>query len=201
MTPEGPVDSNDHGLGLRPDQSVGITIGIVAVIFLLLFFCCYLKNGICFLCPRPIERRNRDASQDRKSSQHKDPEMQRHSSETQHAQPQHLASEMLPIMPSTTSSSHLYVDSKTELPVPDGPRHEIEGVGRSATTAQNRVEVDGAPVGPAELPAEHAATRQSWRTSASTLFQYTPRPSYVLSEEEEGRQDPEAARPVRQMGC
>ncbi|KAJ4397074.1 hypothetical protein N0V93_001298 [Gnomoniopsis smithogilvyi] len=85
--------------------------------------------------------------------------------------------------PSNVSSSQHYVDGKVELPVPDGMRHEIDGTGQSAAMAPNKVEIEGTPVGPVELPAEPAAPRQSWRTSTTTLFHYTPRPSYILSEE------------------
>lgn len=184
---------DDPGVGLQPGQSVGVAIGIVVIIFFLLLFCCYLKCGICFLGSRAIGRRIRDEFHYGRSSYQKDPEMQRqwqhHSNaQYQHPQQQHIMTNWgLPRKPSTISSSQRYVDGTNELSVPDGMRHEIDGVGRSAATAPNRVEIDGTPVGPAELPTEPVAARQSWRTSADTLFHYTPRPSYLLSEDEESR--------------
>ncbi|KAJ4422769.1 hypothetical protein N0V82_002548 [Gnomoniopsis sp. IMI 355080] len=122
--------------------------------------------------------------------------MQRHLSGAHDRQQQYTTGDALPRKSSTASSSQLYVDSKIELPVPGGPRHEIDGVGRSAATALNKVELDDTSVGPFELPTEPPALRQSWRTSSTTLFHYTPRPSYILNEEGEaevsGVQKPDA---------
>lgn len=93
-------------------------------------------------------------------------------------------------------------DAKAELPVPEGPRHEIDGVGKSAAAV--RVELDGAAAtfGPFELPATpaHAPARDlSWRTSESTFFRYTPKPSYVLGEQPPSDEEKEEKEKDRKM--
>lgn len=183
------LSERDQGGGpsldtLKPDHTVGVAIGIVVILSLLLFFCCYLKCGVCCLASRAVRRRTGGALQN--SGQfwsHKDPEMQRHSSEAQIHRRKHMGNDAHPRTSSTASPPQLYVDRKIELPVPSSMRHEIDGVGRSAASAPNKVEIDGTPLGPFELPSEPAAPRQSWRTTSTTIFHYTPRPSYIVSEE------------------
>lgn len=183
---------------LKPEQAVGIALGIVAFLALLIFSCCYWKRGSRFLASRS-KRKAENASKDRGNMSQKDQEMQRHSSDARNHQQDELTAKALPRKPSASGSSQLYMDDKVELPVPDGLRHEIDGVGRSAAVAPDKVEIDGTPVGPVELPAEPAAPRQSWRTSTTTLFQYTPRPSYIVHEDEEGP-NPDAVSPLSPTG-
>lgn len=183
---------------LEPEQAVGIALGIVAFLALLLFSCCYWKRGSRFC----LSRRKREAGtalKDERNMSQTDPEMQRLSSDARNHQQENMTAKALPRKPSASGSSQLYMDDKVELPVPDGLRHEIDGVGRSAAMAPEKVEIDGTPVGPVELPAEPAAPRQSWRTSTTTLFQYTPRPSYIVHEDEEGP-DPDAVSPLSPTG-
>lgn len=187
---------------LKPEQVVGIAVGIFLIISLLLFFCCYLKCGVGLLAVRNGRKgAGQKFENGRQSSPHKDPEMQRHHSEAQDRQQPYMANYTLPRKSSTASSSQLYVDSKIELPVPGGSRHEIDGVGRSAAMAPDKIEMEDTSVGPFELPTEPPASRQSWRTSSTTLFHYTPKPSYILNEEDEGEdevsrgQDPHAVSP------
>lgn len=209
MPPGGRVGLNerdpgdDPNPGLKTGQSVGVAIGIVFVLSLMLFLCCYLKCVISFFRSQP-RNQSKTVSGNRRSSYHKDPQLERYQSEVHnyhhHQQQQrHVANEIITRLarnPSTASSTQLYIDGKIELPVPDGLRHEIDGVGRSAATAPNRIEIDSTPLGPVELPAEPAVTRQSWSTSATTLFQYTPRPSYILSEDEEDGKEPDVVSPL-----
>lgn len=194
MRDKGPGD--DSGLHvLKPEQAVGVALGVVAILSLLLLSCCYWKRGVRFLTSQTNKIRARGMSKDGGHSSQKDPEMQRHSSDARNNQQENLTAKALPRKPSASGSSQLYMDDKVELPVPDALRHEIDGVGRSAAMAPNKVEIDGTPVGPVELPAEPAAPRQSWRTSTTTLFQYTSRPSYIVYEEENGP-DPDAVSPL-----
>lgn len=91
-------------------------------------------------------------------------------------------------------------NAKAELPVPEseGPKHEIDGVGKSAAAV--RVELDGeATIGPFELPAmaEHAPARDpSVKANATTIFHYTPRPTYVIGEQSPTETDAEARSPA-----
>lgn len=199
MRDKGPGD--DSGLHvLKPEQAVGLALGIVAILSLLLFSCCYWKRGVRFLTSAANKFRARDMSKDGGLSSQKDSEMQRHISDARNnQQDKNMTAKAIPRKPSASGSSQLYMDDKVELPVPDALRHEIDGVGRSAAMAPDKVEIDGTPVGPVELPAEPAAPRQSWRTSTTTLFQYTPRPSYIVFEEEDGP-DPDAVSPLSPAG-
>lgn len=198
MRDKGPGD--DSGLHVfKPEQAVGVALGVVAILSLLLLSCCYWKRVVRFFTSRMDRIKARDGINDAGNSSPKDREMQRYDSDARNHQQESMTAKALPRKPSASGSSQLYMDDKVELPVPDALRHEIDGVGRSAAMAPDKVEIDGTPVGPVELPAEPAAPRQSWRTSTTTLFQYTPRPSYIVYEEENGP-DPDAVSPLSPAG-
>lgn len=184
-----PPGPGRKGAELKPDEVIGVAVAVaVGVSALIGLVCCAARRGACYHGARAMRRRiNWDGEQYQDGDDKKKLTTLHNIGGLRGGGEMSVTPGASQLLNKTSSSdsnasgspTQPYVDQKVELPA-GRPRFEIDGVGRSA--AVGKVEMDGADVVIFELPATPArsASLSTSSSRASTLFRYSPNPSYSL---------------------